>query len=145
METDFRSLPESMEAEELAADAEAVAVGKLLAAIEAYKADANAELLQAAIAQFKEDNKDQESDQTAKVATNGWMMVAYCSILIATIWYFLPSIVSWHVNIVSKSWLYARCRTMSTTPSSLNVNRISNSSNSTPVRDSPGKGTPGSG
>jgi hypothetical protein len=61
------------EAEELAADAEAVAVGKLLAAIEAYKADANAELLQAAIAQFKEDNKDQESDQTAKVATNGWM------------------------------------------------------------------------
>ena len=61
------------EAEELAADAEAVAVGKLLAAIEAYKADANAEQLQAAIAQFKEDNKDQESDQTAKVATNGWM------------------------------------------------------------------------
>ena len=60
------------EAEQLASDESAVAVGKLLAAIEAYKSDANAEALQAAINQFKADNADQEADQTAKVATNGW-------------------------------------------------------------------------
>lgn len=60
------------EAEGLASDASAVAVGKLLAAIEAYKKDGKAETLQDAMAQFKADNADQEADQTAKVATNGW-------------------------------------------------------------------------
>jgi hypothetical protein len=60
------------EAEGLASDASAVAVGKLLAAIEAYKKDGIAETLQAAMNQFKADNADQEADQTAKVATNGW-------------------------------------------------------------------------
>ena len=60
------------EAEQLASDESAVAVGKLLAAIETYKKDGIAETLQAAINQFKADNADQEADQTAKVATNGW-------------------------------------------------------------------------
>ncbi len=62
------------EAMTLAADADAVAVGKLLAAIEEAKADpANEEtILTAAIEQFKADNADQEKDETAKVATNGW-------------------------------------------------------------------------
>lgn len=60
------------EAEGLASDASAVAVGKLLAAIEAYKKDGKAETLQDAMTQFKADNADQVADQTAKVATNGW-------------------------------------------------------------------------
>ena len=65
------------EAEALAADDEAVAVGKLSDAIEVAKAvvtptDEDKAALQAAIDQFNLDNADQESDQTAKVATNGW-------------------------------------------------------------------------
>ena len=60
------------EAEALAADNEAVAVGKLKAALETAKANESAEniaALQAAIDQFKEDNADQEKDETAKVGT----------------------------------------------------------------------------
>ncbi len=65
------------EAEALAADDEAVAVGKLSDAIEVAKAvvtptDEDKAALKAAIDQFNLDNADQESDQTAKVATNGW-------------------------------------------------------------------------
>ncbi len=60
------------EAQELASDAEAVAVGKLSDAIAVYQDDGNAEALKAAIDQFKSDNADQEFDQTSKVATNGW-------------------------------------------------------------------------
>ena len=64
-------------AEALAADDDAVAVGKLRDAIDAFKAletvtDEDVATLQAAIDQFNADNADQESDQTAKVATNGW-------------------------------------------------------------------------
>ncbi len=55
-----------------AIDKEAVAVGKLMAAIQyAYETDDESQL-QAAIDQFIEDNKDQEKDETAKVATDGW-------------------------------------------------------------------------
>ena len=60
------------EAEQLASDESAVAVGKLLAAIEAYKKDGVKKALEDAMAQFKADNADQVADQTAKVATNGW-------------------------------------------------------------------------
>ena len=65
------------EAEALAADDDAVAVGKLRDAIDAFKAletvtDEDVATLQAAIDQFNADNADQESDQTAKVAVDGW-------------------------------------------------------------------------
>ena len=59
------------EARELAADDDAVAVGKLRQAIE-YAEAGDESGLQAAIDQFKADNADQEKDETAKVATNGW-------------------------------------------------------------------------
>ena len=58
------------EARALAAE-DGVAVGKLLQAIE-YAEAGDETGLQAAIDQYKEDNKDQEKDETAKVATNGW-------------------------------------------------------------------------
>ncbi|UKK51293.1 hypothetical protein L6472_01455 [Prevotella sp. E13-17] len=60
------------EAKELANDADAVAVGKLLDAIATAEATGDETELQAAVDQFKLDNKNQEVDQTAKVATNGW-------------------------------------------------------------------------
>lgn len=60
------------EAKTLAADADAVAVGKLIDAIGAAQASGDESKLQAAIDQFKADNADQEKDETAKVATNGW-------------------------------------------------------------------------
>lgn len=58
------------QARALAAE-DGVAVGKLLQAIE-YAEAGDETGLQAAIDQYKEDNKDQEKDETAKVATNGW-------------------------------------------------------------------------
>ncbi|MCR5270815.1 MAG: hypothetical protein K6D91_07340 [Prevotella sp.] len=60
------------EAKELASDADAVAVGKLLAAIATAEATGDETELQAAVNQFKADNADQEKDETARVATNGW-------------------------------------------------------------------------
>ncbi len=60
------------EAETLAADEEAVAVGKLIDAIAAAKASGDETELATAVAQFKTDNADQEADQTAKVNTTGW-------------------------------------------------------------------------
>lgn len=60
------------EAETLAADEEAVAVGKLIDAIAAAKASGDETDLATAVAQFKTDNADQEADQTAKVSTTGW-------------------------------------------------------------------------
>ena len=63
-------------AAEALVDNEAVAVGKLIAAINVAKGqtgtDEDKEALKAAEDQFVSDNADQESDQTAKVATNGW-------------------------------------------------------------------------
>ena len=64
-------------AQALAADDDAVAVGKLRDAIEdaiiiIVPTDEEKAALQAAVDQFNLDNADQESDQTAKVATNGW-------------------------------------------------------------------------
>lgn len=64
-------------AQALAADDDAVAVGKLRDAIEdaiiiIVPTDEEKAALQAAVNQFNLDNADQESDQTAKVATNGW-------------------------------------------------------------------------
>lgn len=64
--------PILLEAIALAEDEDGVAVGKLIAAIADYKETPDADALQAAIDQFKTDNADQEKDQTAKVATNGW-------------------------------------------------------------------------
>lgn len=60
------------EAMALALDDEAVAVGKLLAAIQYAFDNDDESQLQTAINQFKADNADQEKDETAKVATNGW-------------------------------------------------------------------------
>lgn len=60
------------EAETLAADEEAVAVGKLIDAIAAAKASGDETDLATAVAQFKTDNADQEADQTSKVNTGGW-------------------------------------------------------------------------
>lgn len=60
------------EANTLAADDDAVAVGKLRDAIAAYNDGGEIADLAAAVAQFKTDNADQEKDETAKVATNGW-------------------------------------------------------------------------
>ncbi len=60
------------EAKTLAADADAVAVGKLIDAIGAAQASGDETELLAAVNQFKADNADQEKDETAKVATNGW-------------------------------------------------------------------------
>ena len=62
--------PLMQEAEELAADLDAVAVGKLLAAIDDAKESGDESQLQAAIDQFKADNADQEKDETAKVAVD---------------------------------------------------------------------------
>ena len=64
-------------AQALAADDDAVAVGKLRDAIKdaiiiIVPTDEEKAALQAAVDQFNLDNADQESDQTAKVATNGW-------------------------------------------------------------------------
>ena len=58
-------------------DEDDVAVGKLEAAIETYDDIASPtaddkNTLKAAIDQFKADNADQEKDETAKVATDGW-------------------------------------------------------------------------
>lgn len=58
------------EAKALAIDADAVAVGKLLDAIAAAEASGDESGLQAAIDQFKADNKDQEADQTSKVSVD---------------------------------------------------------------------------
>ncbi len=60
------------EAKALAADLDAVAVGKLLAAIEAAEQTGDESKLQTAVDQFKADNADMEKDETAKVATDGW-------------------------------------------------------------------------
>jgi len=62
------------EAENLAIDESAVAVGKLLAAIEAYKGNGNFADLQAAINQFKADNAPLEADVTSQfpVDYQGW-------------------------------------------------------------------------
>ena len=60
------------EAKTLAADADAVAVGKLIDAIGAAQASGDETELLTAVNQFKADNADQEKDETAKVATNGW-------------------------------------------------------------------------
>jgi DNA/RNA endonuclease YhcR with UshA esterase domain len=57
------------QAKELAADADAVAVGKLLAAIAAAEESGDESNLQAAIDQFKADNANLEKDMTAKVGT----------------------------------------------------------------------------
>ncbi|MBR6129706.1 MAG: BspA family leucine-rich repeat surface protein [Bacteroidaceae bacterium] len=57
------------QAEALAADDEAVAVGKLRKAIEWAKANNDESRLQAAIDQFLADNADLEKDETAKVGT----------------------------------------------------------------------------
>ncbi len=59
-------------ARELAADDDAVAVGKLRDAIDHAVESGDDSGLQAAIEQFKADNADQEKDETAKVATDGW-------------------------------------------------------------------------
>ena len=59
-------------ATKLAADDDAVAVGKLRAAIKAFESDNDEKALQTAMNQFVKDNADQENDQTAKVATDGW-------------------------------------------------------------------------
>ena len=58
-------------------DEDAVAVGKLIAAIETAQGvtnptDADIAALQAAIDQFNADNADLEKDETAKVKTDGW-------------------------------------------------------------------------
>ena len=65
------------EAEMLAADNEAVAVGLLRDALDVAKTvfiptDEDRAALQAAIDKFSENNGDVESDQTAKVAVDGW-------------------------------------------------------------------------
>ena len=59
------------------ADEDGVAVGKLIAAINEAQAiteptDEQKAALQAAVEQYTLDNADQEKDETAKVATNGW-------------------------------------------------------------------------
>ena len=60
------------EATALAADDEAVAVGKLREAIQWANDNNDESNLQDAIDQFKADNADQEKDETAKVAITGW-------------------------------------------------------------------------
>ena len=57
------------EAKELAANYDAVAVGKLRDAINTYDNGGDIADLQAAVLQFKADNADQEKDETAKVGT----------------------------------------------------------------------------
>ena len=57
------------EAKELAADADAVAVGKLTDAIAAFEENADEEALAAAVEQFKKDNTDSYIDMTNKVST----------------------------------------------------------------------------
>ncbi len=57
------------EAQELAADADAVAVGKLTDAIAAYEKEANDEALKAAIDQFNADNEGTSINITEKVST----------------------------------------------------------------------------
>ena len=59
-------------AQALAADDEAVAVGKLREAIQWAQDNNDSSQLMAAIDQFKADNADLEKDETAKVATSGW-------------------------------------------------------------------------
>ena len=63
-------------AAEALVDEEAVAVGKLINAINVAQGqtgtDEDKAALQAAVDQFKLDNADQEKDETAKVATDGW-------------------------------------------------------------------------
>ena len=55
------------------ADEDGVAVVKLLDALDKYTSGKSTKAdLQAAIDQYKLDNADQEKDETAKVATNGW-------------------------------------------------------------------------
>ena len=60
------------EAKALAADENAVAVGKLIAAIDEAIETEDESNLQAAIDQFKADNADQENDKTNLVAADGW-------------------------------------------------------------------------
>ncbi|MBQ8127523.1 MAG: MucBP domain-containing protein [Prevotella sp.] len=71
--------PEALAAAEALVDADAVAVGLLEDAIAVAKevtepTDADYAALEAAVEQFKENNKDQEKDETAKVDTKGWLM-----------------------------------------------------------------------
>ena len=61
-----------VEVEEIAKE-DGVAVVKLLDALDKYTSGESTKAdLQAAIDQYKLDNADQEKDETAKVATNGW-------------------------------------------------------------------------
>ena len=60
------------EAKALAADEDAVAVGKLIAAIDEAIETEDESNLQAAVDQFKADNADQENDKTNLVAADGW-------------------------------------------------------------------------
>ncbi len=68
---------EAIAAAQALAEDDGVAVGKLLAAIGVAQGiteptDEQKAALQTAVDQYKEDNLDQEKDETAKVATNGW-------------------------------------------------------------------------
>ena len=60
------------EAKRLAADADAVAVGKLIDAIDWANANNDESQLQDAIDAFNANNADQEKDETAKVDVDGW-------------------------------------------------------------------------
>ena len=60
------------EARALAADKEAVAIGKLINAIADFEMNGDETALKTAIVKFKEDNADIEEDMTDKVATNKW-------------------------------------------------------------------------
>ena len=68
---------EAIAAAQALAEEDGVAVGKLIEAIDVAKGiaepnDDQKAALQAAVDQYKLDNADQEKDETAKVATNGW-------------------------------------------------------------------------
>ena len=68
---------EAIAAAQALAEEDGVAVGKLLAAIDEAKGiseptEEQEAALQTAVDQYKLDNADQEKDETAKVATNGW-------------------------------------------------------------------------
>ena len=73
------------EAQTLVADTEAVAIGKLQDAIDAYKEKSDTDALQSAIEVFKDENADVEKDETAKVSieparwegATGWCATQY--------------------------------------------------------------------
>lgn len=73
------------EAQTLVADTEAVAIGKLQDAIDAYKEKSDTDALQSAIEVFKDENADVEKDETAKVGieparwegATGWCATQY--------------------------------------------------------------------